>query len=161
MRLLVLLLFLSSLAFGQKSSIGKWSTQDIQLCIDKSKKTMYAKDKMPNIMMEIYYLDIIDLSRCKCKYLENKLESYDFYDSKGRFDINLQADLVKNSLTKCINDSSQLGNWTKEMKNASLQLGLSDCQINIIEKNHVDLFDALSYYMLNEEAFNKLIDSCE
>ena len=114
--LLLLSVFLSTSLFGQTSNYSNWTSQDKEKCILDSEKSMNTEDDFSIYMLEIYEVNSMALSECKCDYLEKKWKDFETYNKEGRSDMVMNAELIKNAMTNCINDDSKIDNWSDKMQ---------------------------------------------
>lgn len=158
------LLFFSvflSLSLYSQSTIGNWTEEDKSKCISNSEKDMKGKDELSLSLLEIYEVNSIQLSNCKCDYLETKWKNFESYDINGRSNRVMNAQLIKTVMKNCIEDNSEIGNWTEKMKIFCKKNSINDCMIEKMEKEYENVFDGLHDFTLYPNKMKEYMKLCE
>lgn len=153
-------MFLTTSLFGQ-STIGNWTEQDKSKCISNSEKDMKGEDELNSSLFEIYGVKSIQLSNCKCDYLETKWENFESYNMSGRTNLVMNAELIKIAMKNCIEDNSEIGHWSEKMKLFCKRNRMNDCVIEKMEKEYENVFDGLYDSTLYPNKMKQYVKLCE
>ena len=158
--LLFLSVFLSVNLFGQ-STYGKWTNEDKRKCITDSENSMKGEDPINKSFNEVYNVNSIQLSNCKCDYLEKKRKDFESYDKDGRSDMVMNGELIYQAMKNCIDDESQIGNWSIKMRTFCPSIGMPDCVNKIMEAEYNNLFDAIRDFTIYPNKLEEYLKQCE
>ena len=158
--LLFLSVFLSFSPFGQ-STYGKWTNEDKRKCVTDSEKSMKGEDPMNKSFIEVFDVNSIQLSNCKCDYLEKKWKDFESYDKDGRSDMVMNGELIYQAMKNCIDDESQIGKWSNKMRLFCSKIGMPECINKKMEDEYNNLFDAIRDFTMSPNKLQGYLKQCE